>query len=71
MAVALMPRARNTRPVPGGPRPTGLGLTPRELEELITAAHDRDELIVDPNRRARLRHGRLALERELARTLAD
>ena len=41
----------------------------RELEELLVAVDDRLELVVDPDRRARLQRGRARLELELARAL--
>jgi hypothetical protein len=49
----------------------GLGLHVDELEELITAAHDRADALADPGQRARLGRGRRALERELSRLLEE
>lgn len=59
--VALAPRPA---PVVQG---VGLGIPGDELEELITAAHDRLDALGDPARRARLERGVRALEDELAK----
>ena len=65
-AAAAVPAAA---PLPLDPRP-GLGLTPPELEDLLTAVGDREDL-AGPDERARLRRGRHAIEAELARLLAE
>lgn len=48
--------------------PVGLGLTAAELNELIVAVHDREE-VATPEQRAALARGRGALNRELAELL--
>lgn len=47
----------------------GLGLTPQDLEAVLTAVADRAEL-APADERARLARGRLALELELGRAIA-
>jgi hypothetical protein len=56
-------------PPPTAPAPV-LGLTVDELEELLVAIGDRQDLEADTGRRARLERARRALEAELARHLA-
>lgn len=47
-----------------------LGLSVDELEELLVAIGDRQDLEADQGRRARLARGRAALERELSRAIS-
>lgn len=76
---ALAPRIRTTprrrlEAVPATPTAAArraLGLDALELEELLTAIGDREDVVGDPFVLARLRRGRRALERELALSLED
>lgn len=70
----LIPRARTTLGLDRGPAPPpaarGLGLTLPDLEELLLAVGDREDT-VGTDARARLARGRIALEAELTRLLAE
>lgn len=62
--------ARHRAALPAvAPATLELGLTIPELEEALMAIGDREDLVGDPNRRARLARARAALERELGRAL--
>jgi hypothetical protein len=69
-AITIPPRRKaHVTPAPRR-RPLELGLTPPELEELLTAVGDREDTATAAAR-ARLARGRRALERELAKALED